>query len=190
MNYEFVNQTWHIHLIRSRRRSVGIRIEDSGEIIVRVPLRMPEREIRKVLESKRSWIEKTLEKISSRPPVPKLTQAEVKALADRALKEIPPRVAARARQMGVTYGRITIRNQKTRWGSCSAKGNLNFNCLLMLCPEDVLDYVIVHELCHRKELNHSPRFWAEVAKVLPDYKQPLKWLKNEGQSVIGRIHNS
>ena len=184
-----MENSWHIHLIRSRRRSVGIRIEDSGEITVRAPLRMPEREIRQVLESKRSWIEKTLAKISSRPQLPQLTVEEVNALADRALKEIPPRVAARARQMGVTYGRITIRNQKTRWGSCSAKGNLNFNCLLMLCPEDVLDYVIVHELCHRKELNHSPRFWAEVEKVLPDYKQPLKWLKTEGQSLIARIQN-
>ena len=184
MNYELMYQ-----LIRSRRRSVGIRIEDSGEIIVRAPLRMPEREIRRVLESKRSWIEKTLKKISDRPQLPKLTAEEVKVLADRALKEIPPRAAIRAKQIGVTYGRITIRNQKTRWGSCSAKGNLNFNCLLMLCPEDVLDYVIVHELCHRKELNHSPRFWAEVEKILPDYKQPLKWLKNEGQGIINRIQN-
>ena len=181
--------TWNVQLIRYRRRSVGIRIEGTGEIIVRAPLRMPESEIRKVLESKRSWIEETLEKISSMPRLPKLTTEEVAALADRALKEIPPRVAAWARQMGVTYGRITIRNQKTRWGSCSAKGNLNFNCLLMLCPEDVLDYVIVHELCHRKELNHSARFWAEVERILPDYKQPLKWLKNEGQSIIARINS-
>ena len=181
--------TWNVQLIRCRRKSVGIRIDGTGEITVRAPLRMPETEIRKVLESKRSWIEKTLAKISSRPQLPKLTAEEVNALADRALKEIPPRVAAWARQMGVTYGRITIRNQKTRWGSCSAKGNLNFNCLLMLCPEDVLDYVIVHELCHRKELNHSVRFWTEVARILPDYKQPLKWLKNEGQSIIARINS-
>ena len=184
-----MENSWHIHLIRSRRRSVGIRIEDSGEITVRAPLRMPEREIRQVLESKRSWIEKTLQKIELREQEPKLTRAEVDALADQALKVIPPKVAERAKQIGVTYGRITIRNQKTRWGSCSAKGNLNFNCLLMLCPEDVLDYVIVHELCHRKELNHSPRFWAEVEKVLPDYKKALKWLKNEGQQVIAKINS-
>ena len=184
-----MENSWHIHLIRSRRRSVGIRIEDSGEITVRAPLRMPEREIRQVLESKRSWIEKTLQKIKARAQEPKLTEEELAALVKQAKKVIPPRVAERARQIGVTYGRIAIRKQKSLWGSCSAKGNLNFNCLLMLCPEDVLDYVIVHELCHRKELNHSPRFWAEVAKVLPDYKQPLKWLKTEGQAIIGQIQN-
>ena len=181
--------TWNVQLIRCRRKSVGIRIDGTGEIIVRAPLRMPETEIRKVLESKRSWIEKTLQKVKTRAQEPKLTRAEVDALADQALKVIPPKVAERARQIGVTFGRITIRNQKTRWGSCSAQGNLNFNCLLMLCPEDVIDYVIVHELCHRKELNHSPRFWAEVEKVLPDYKKPLKWLKNEGQAVIAKINS-
>ena len=177
----------NVNLIRCRRRSVGIRIEGTGEIIVRAPLRMPEAEIMKVLESKRSWIEKTLQKVELREQEPKLTRAEVDALADQALKVIPLKVAERAKQIGVTYGRITIRNQKTRWGSCSAQGNLNFNCLLMLCPEDVIDYVIVHELCHRKELNHSARFWSEVERILPDYKKPLKWLKNEGQTIISRI---
>ena len=181
--------TWNVQLIRCRRKSVGIRIEGTGEIIVRAPLRMPESEIRKVLESKRSWIEKTLQKIKARAQEPKLTEEELAALVKQAKKVIPPRVAERARQIGVTYGRIAIRKQKSLWGSCSAKGNLNFNCLLMLCPEDVLDYVIVHELCHRKELNHSVRFWTEVARILPDYKQPLKWLKNEGQSIIARINS-
>ena len=89
--------------------------------------------------------------------------------------------------VGVQYGRITIRNQKTRWGSCSSKGNLNFNCLLMLAPPEVLDYVIVHELCHRKEMNHSPRFWSEVAKVIPDYKKHEKWLKTEGTRLMRRM---
>ncbi len=182
-----MENSWHVHLIRSRRRSVGIRIEDSGEITVRAPLRMPERESRRVLESKRSWIEKTLAKISSRPQLPKLTAEEVNALADRALKEIPPRVAARAKQMGVTYGRITIRNQKTRWGSCSAKGNLNFNCLLVLLPDEVRDYVVVHELAHLKEMNHSPRFWAEVEKIIPDYRARRTRLKELGRPLISMI---
>ena len=88
---------------------------------------------------------------------------------------------------GVTCGRITIRAQKSRWGSCSAKGNLNFNCLLMLCPEEVRDYVVVHELCHRKELNHSNRFWNEVRQLLPSYDSARKWLKTNGVSLIRRI---
>lgn len=176
-----------VQVIRCRRKSIGIRVTDGGEVIVRAPLRTPDAEIRRVLESKRAWIEKTLEKVNSRAQTPKLTVGEIEDLADRALKEIPPRVKMWAGRIGVTCGRITIRNQKTRWGSCSAKGNLNFNCVLMLCPEAVLDYVIVHELCHRKELNHSPRFWAEVAKVMPDYRQRRKWLKTEGQAIISRL---
>ena len=89
--------------------------------------------------------------------------------------------------VGVTYDRITIRSQRTRWGSCSSRGNLNFNCLLMLAPEKVVDYVVVHELCHRKEMNHSPRFWAEVERILPDYRQSKRWLKENGQSLMGQL---
>ena len=89
--------------------------------------------------------------------------------------------------MGVTYGRITIRSQHTLWGSCSSKGNLNFNCLLMLTPPEVLDYVVVHELCHRKEMNHSARFWAEVEHVLSDYEIRRKWLRENGTALISRL---
>ena len=85
--------------------------------------------------------------------------------------------------IGVDYGRITIRMQKSRWGSCSSKGNLNFNCLLMNAPDEITDYVIVHELCHRKEMNHSPKFWAHVEAVLPDYKERRKWLKDHGNEL-------
>ena len=89
--------------------------------------------------------------------------------------------------VGVTYGRITIRNQRSRWGSCSGKGNLNFNCLLMLTPDHVIDYVVVHELCHRLEMNHSPAFWAQVERVLPDYRKSREWLREHEKELIGRL---
>jgi predicted metal-dependent hydrolase len=108
-------------------------------------------------------------------------------LAKTAQKVIPQRVAAYASAVGVNYGRITIRNQHTRWGSCSGKGNLNFNCLLMLAPLEVVDYVVVHELCHRKEMNHSAAFWALVERVLPDYKVRRQWLKDNGSALIARL---
>ena len=88
--------------------------------------------------------------------------------------------------IGVTYKRITIRKQKSRWGSCSAKGNLNFNCLLMLTPPEVIDSVVVHELCHRKEMNHSQRFYEEVLRVFPEYKQWDRWLKKNGTAILLR----
>ena len=86
----------------------------------------------------------------------------MKALADQAVKTIPERVRYYAPLIGVTYGKITIRNQRTRWGSCSSKGNLNFNCLLMLAPPEALDSVVVYELCHRKEMNHSKMKWNQL----------------------------
>ena len=180
-------QTWEVKVIRCRRKTIGIRIDDEGGITVRAPLRTSEAEIRRVLDSKRTWIEKTLEKVSARAQVPKLSEGELEDLVKLGRKVIPARTAEWARQAGVTYGRITVKKQKTLWGSCSSKGNLNFNCLLLRCPEDVMDYVIVHELCHRRELNHSPRFWAEVERVLPEYRKPLKWLKTEGQALISRM---
>ena len=89
-----------------------------------------------------------------------------------------------AEKIGVSYGRITLRQQKTRWGSCSANGNLNFNWLLILAPPEVLDYVVVHELCHRRQMNHSQAFWNEVSAVLPGYKEQKKWLKDNGWKLM------
>ncbi len=100
---------------------------------------------------------------------------------------IPDRVRHFAPIVGVTYGRVTIRSQRSRWGSCSGKGILNFNCLLMLTPSHVIDYVVVHELCHRLEMNHSPAFWAQVERVLPDYRKSREWLKEHEKELIGRL---
>lgn len=90
-------------------------------------------------------------------------------------------------QSRLTYGRITIRNQRSKWGSCSSKGNLNFNCLLMLAPQEVIDSVVVHELCHRKEMNHSNKFYAEVLRVFPEYWTWDKWLKDNGNMLMLRM---
>ena len=118
---------------------------------------------------------------------PKLSMDEIHALAQKAMAVLPERTAYFAAKIGVSYGGITIRNQKTRWGSCSSIGNLNFNCLLMLTPPEIQDYVVVHELCHRKEMNHSDRFWKEVEKILPDYKERKAWLKEHGGEIMARM---
>ena len=174
-------------LIRSDRKTVSIQITPTGEVILRCPRRMPKKEAEAFLESKRAWVEAHLAKLSRQPAVQTLSREEIEVLARQAAADIPERVADHAKAMGLTYGRITIRRQKTRWGSCSVKGNLNFNCLLMLCPEEVREYVVIHELCHRLEMNHSPRFWAEVAKRCPDYARQRKWLKENGGSLISRL---
>ena len=172
-------------LVRSSRKSVAIQIMPDGEVMVRAPMRTPKAEIDRFVAEKRSWIEKHLPKAQAMQP--KFTDAQIKALADQALRDIPERVRHFAPLVGVTCGSITIRNQRTRWGSCSSQGNLNFNCLLMLAPAAVRDYVVVHELCHRKEMNHSVKFWTEVARVLPDYAEHRRWLKENGQALIGRL---
>ena len=129
-------------------------------------------DIVRFLNEKQSWLEENYAKMVQRNKVRMaakakyhLSDSKIHELAEQAVEVVPKRVAHYAARMGVTYGRITIRHQRTRWGSCSSNGNLNFNCLLMLAPPEVLDYVVVHELCHRKYMNHSKQFWAEVAKV-------------------------
>ena len=175
----------HYRLVRSSRKTISIQIMPNAEVIVRAPNRMPKAAIEAFLLEKWGWLEKHLAKQT--PPLSALTDAQIDALIQQARSAIPERVAYYAPAVGVTYGRITIRSQRTRWGSCSSRGNLNFNCLLMLAPEQVVDYVVVHELCHRKEMNHSPRFWAEVERILPDYRQSKRWLKENGQSLMGQL---
>jgi len=174
-------------VIRSSRRSVSVQIVPSGEVVVRCPLRMSNADIRRFVESKSGWIEKHLEKQTAAARLPAFTTEQLQVLARQARQTIPERAAYFAPLVGVTYGRITIRSQHTLWGSCSSKGNLNFNCLLTLTPPEVLDYVVVHELCHRKEMNHSARFWAEVGRVLPDYRVWRKWLRENGTALISRL---
>ena len=182
-----------IRIIRSSRRTLSLQVKNDGQVIVRAPRHVTLQEIAAFVRKNSAWLHKHLEKVrkekelNAASPVQPLTMEDIQKLADEALRVIPGRVAHFAPLVGVTYGRITVRNQRTRWGSCSSKGNLNFNCLLMLAPPGILDYVVVHELCHRKEMNHSPKFWAEVAKVMPDYKERQKWLRTEGSNIMRRM---
>ena len=184
------NMDERVHVIYSGRKTLGLTITKDG-VLVRAPYGVPDSSIMDFIRKNQSWINKQKQKQAERKAalanVQPLTMEEIQDLADRALAYIPKRVARYALKIGVTYGRITIRNQRTRWGSCSAKGNLNFNCLLMLMPPEVIDSVVVHELCHRKHMDHSPAFYAEIYRVYPDYDKCNAWLKKNGTAVMARM---
>lgn len=178
-------------LVRSNRKNLSIEINEQG-LTIRAPKYASNNDINSFIIRNEAWITKNLEKYNKRKKeyegVEKLTNEELQTLADKAMDYIPKRVEYYADLIGVNYGRITIRNQKTRWGSCSSKGNLNFNCLLMLTPPEVIDSIVVHELCHRLEMNHSERFYNEVLKVYPDYYKWNKWLKDNGGKIMHRLY--
>lgn len=179
-----------LNIIYSNRKTISIELRMDG-ILVRAPKGTSQRKINSFLKEKRSWIEMHLVKMRERKialeQFPTYTMDEIREFADKALLVIPEKVKKYASIMEVDYGRITIRNQRSRWGSCSSKGNLNFNCLLMLFPDDVVDYVVVHELCHRKHMNHSAEFYAEVERVFPEYRRCQKWLKDNGGLYLSRL---
>ena len=176
-------------VIRSNRKTIAIQIDGRG-IIVRAPLYVSDKEIDEIVEKKRDWIEKhraAFNKESCAVNFTPFSQEELRKLAEKACEVIPQKVSYYAAKIGVSYGKVTIRNQRTRWGSCSSKGNLNFNCLLMLLPDEVIDSVVVHELCHRKHMNHSAAFYAEVEKHFPEYKKCSEWLKVNGGTYLRRL---
>ena len=180
-----------VRVVRSQRTTVAIQAVPEGGIVLRAPMKMTDREISDFLTRHRVWIHNHTEKARARQEEcgPALSAAEVRALGEKALEVLPAKAALWARRLGVRYGNVTIRCQKTRWGSCSSQGNLNFNCLLMLCPEKVQDYVVIHELCHRLEMNHSARFWAHVGRMMPDYREARAWLKEHGSALTRRVWN-
>lgn len=176
-------------IVRSSRKTVGISIRPGGEIIIRAPRFLPESVILSYVYEKSDWIVSAWEKQKDRMPhtddIPKdaAVAALEKRYRDAAKEYIPKRVEYYHALTGGQYQKITIRDQKTRWGSCSSSGTLSFNYRLMLAPPRVLDYVVVHELCHLTHMNHSAAFWEMVASILPDYKEYRKWLRENGDSL-------
>lgn len=179
-----------VKVIRSKRKTISIELKPEG-ILVRAPQRLSDQKIREFLHQKREWIDKHWQNMEQRKKevesLEPFTRDEINAMAQKAVEIIPQKVKHYASLIGVDYGRITIRNQKTRWGSCTSEGNLNFNCLLVMFPDEVIDSVVVHELCHRKQMNHSAAFYKEVERVFPDYHRCQKWLKDHGRLYLARM---
>lgn len=182
---------YNVEVRRSKRKSATIKITADMQIVVYVPLYVSDNEIERMVISKSKWIDEHMLKVQStideRSKLEKITFEQVKELADQAVEYIPKRVKYYAEKENFVYNKITIKNLVSRWGSCSTKGNLNFNCLLMLTPDYVIDYIVVHELCHLREMNHSEKFWAEVEKIMPDYQRAELWLKQNGGNLISRM---
>lgn len=165
-------------IIRSRRRTLALQVTREGRVVVRAPLRYPAGRIETFVQQHEPWLQKKLlEQKERQSALPVPSPEEEQAYREQARQVLAEKTACYAQRMGVTYGRISIRGQKTRWGSCSAEGNLNYNWKLMLCPEEIQDYVVVHELAHRKEMNHSKAFYRIVEEILPDYRECMRWLR-------------
>ncbi len=178
-------------IVRSERKTLSVSIQPDCTITVRAPRSVSDSQIRRFLIEKQHWlITKYLEAKQKQETIPcsDLTDTQRAALTrryiDAAKEYFPKRVAYFHQFTGGTYSRITIRDQKTRWGSCSSKGTLFFNWRLMLAPPAILDYVVVHELCHLRHMDHSPAFWQAVGEVFPDYASARKWLRKHGQELV------
>lgn len=177
-------------LIKSRRRTIAVQVTDAG-VVVRAPMRTTKREADSFVKKHEDWILGQLSKRDRQREqaarIAKLTPEQLSALYEQARVDIPARVRRYADLLGESYGRVTVRCQRTRWGSCSTKRNLNFNCLLMLAPPEVIDAVVVHEVCHLREMNHSAVFYAHVLRLYPDYRRWDKWLKDNGRLLLARL---
>lgn len=165
-------------LIRSRRKTLGLEITRDCRVVVRAPMRLPEARIQAFVDSHRGWIAKHLERqrqrASALPPPP--TAEEIELLKARARTVLPPKVACWSERMGLTPAGLRITTARRRYGSCSGKNRLCFSCFLMACPEEAIELVVVHELCHIREKNHGPRFYALLEQYLPDWRERKKLL--------------
>ena len=162
-----------IKIIRQNRKTLSLKVDKEGNIIVKAPRYVFKKTIDNFIEKNTSWIEKQREKKQNSI----LDPSKISEYKKEAKQIIIPRVQEFAQKYGFTYNSIKITSAMTRWGSCTSKKNLNFTYRLALAPERVRDYVIVHELCHLRQMNHSKKFWSEVASIMPDYKDQEKWLK-------------
>ena len=158
-----------------------LRVLDDGTLRVTLPRWGSQREALAFVETSQAWIDRQRQVRSARPAV---VHPDEPALRQRALKTLPPTLKVLANTHGITVTRISIRNQSSRWGACSAAGAITLNWRLILVPDFVREYVMLHELMHRRELNHSERFWRHVRAVCPRHVEARQWLVTEGQRLF------
>jgi predicted metal-dependent hydrolase len=169
---------------RSRRaRRWTLRAPWGGPAELTVPWRLSEREVARILAAHRDWLAR--ERAAQVPRLGLDPAAVSEVEARRAVRELARTIAdEEAPELGVSYARIQVRGQRTRWGSCSARGTLSFNWRLALAPLEVLDYVVVHEVCHLREANHSRRFWRLVESRRPGWREQRAWLREHGPELL------
>lgn len=171
-------------ILFSDRKTIALQMEESGQVTVRVPRTVTAEQALSFAQRHEEWIlrtrERMLQSVSQRPVY---TDAEIQEGKRRLKRRLEERLPVFALRMGVSYERVSIRAQKTRWGSCSGNGNLSFNWKLSLVPDEILDYVVVHELAHRIAMNHSAKFWRVVEDILPDYRERRQWLREKGRGL-------
>lgn len=173
----------HYTLTRTNRKTIGLYVRSDGSLEVRAPQRCPVHEVERVLLAKATWIIEKQQLMQQRQAnAVELTPEIEQHCRLKAAAMLPGKLEHFAKIMGVVPAAMRITSATTRWGSCSSRGNVNFSWRLMLCDDDVIDYVVVHELAHLCEMNHSPQFWAIVESVLPDYKR--RKLKLRKQPVL------
>ena len=197
-----------VNITTSWRKSLSLRFDRDGVLQVKAPKLTSKRSIDAFIKKHQVWIEKQSEKIQkqqvdkkwylfgeeiieSHPhsstlswilSLPKGKEAAKLSLfyKSQAKQYIPDRCKELADQHGFQYNKLRITSAMTRWGSCSSKKNLNFSYRLIMAPKEAIDYVIIHELCHLRQMNHGPKFWREVSDIMPEYKKYEKHLRDEG----------
>lgn len=163
-------------LIRSRRKTLALELTREGRLLVRAPMRLSREKIDTFVSAHEDWIVRHLEALSACPQLPQPQPEEVEAMKAAARAVLPEKVAYWSARMGLQPAGIRITAARKRYGSCSSQKNICFSCYLMRCPEAAIDLVVVHELCHLREMNHGPAFYALLEHYLPDWRERKKLL--------------
>ena len=169
-------------LVRSKRRTLALEVKEDGSLWVRAPFAVSEAEIQEFLARHQAWIQKAQKRQSEKAASP-LTEREERELRARAVVELPLRTEKWAKKMGISYEGVKITSARYRLGSCNSRGGISYSFRLMQFPDEVIEYVVVHELSHRKEMNHSKAFYAVIEQYIPDYRERIKLLKSSKRAL-------